>query len=82
MTCKCGSERIAKFGAKHSDMITFRVPSLGIDLDGEVPYVNYANGDRFLGGDYLRLNFCLDCGQIQDFAMISDAELKDEEGDE
>jgi hypothetical protein len=78
MTCKCGSDRIAQISAKHSDAVSFRVRSLDIDLDGRTPYVNYANGDRFIGGDYLFLVFCLDCGQIQNFTPITDEDLNDE----
>jgi hypothetical protein len=61
--------------AKHSDAVSVTVPHLNFYSEGSVPYVNYANGDRFLGGDYLNLVFCLDCGQIQNFVKIVDTEI-------
>jgi hypothetical protein len=55
--------------------VSISIPAIEYEKDGGVPYVNYANGDRFLGGDYLNLVFCLDCGRIQDFAPITDADI-------
>lgn len=75
MTCKCGSDRIARLHAKHSDMVTFHVHHMNFVTDGRVPYVNYVNGDQFLGGDYLNLVFCLDCGRLQNFVKIDDDEI-------
>ena len=79
MTCKCGSDRIAHVHAKHSDCVSFRADHLDLHTDGSVPYVNYVNGDRFLGGDYLNLVFCLDCGRLQNFVKIDDDEILNDE---
>lgn len=65
--------------AKHSDAVTCNVPHLDFETDGKVPYVNYATGARFLGGDYLNLVFCLDCGRLQNFVKIDDDEILGEE---
>lgn len=75
MTCECGSIRIAHFQAKHSDMVNVQIPHLDIALDGEAPYLDDASGKRFMGGDYIRFSFCLDCGRIQNFLSPSDQEL-------
>jgi len=77
MTCKCGSERIAHFQAKHSDMAHIQIPHL--DIDGNrLPYLDDAMGRRFMGGDYIRFCFCLDCGTIQNFVSPTDQELCEE----
>ncbi len=77
MTCKCGSERIAGFDAKHSDAAQIQIPHLDIDTN-RLPYLSDSNGKRFIGGDYIRFKFCLDCGLIQNFVSPSDEELCEE----
>ena len=76
MTCKCNSERIASVGCKHNDAFSLSVPHLNIAYRGYAPCISVADETRlFLGGDYTRFTFCLDCGQIQNFAPISDEDL-------
>lgn len=75
MTCKCGSDRIARVHAKHSDCVSFRADYLNLEVDGRAPYLDYVNGDLFLGCDYLNLVFCLDCGRLQNFVKIDDDEI-------
>lgn len=58
MACKCGSIRIAAVSAKCSDLCFVRV--LDEESEGYVP------PDMGIGGgDYVRFQWCLDCGQIQ-----------------
>jgi hypothetical protein len=76
MTCKCGSERLASTGSKHNDAFSLSVPHLDISYHGYAPYIAQADGSKKLfGGDYTRFTFCLDCGQIQNFAPIADETL-------
>jgi len=58
--CKCGSNRIASVNAKCSDLCNVQLPS-GEELDGYVP-----DNLNIGGGDYIRFEFCMDCGRIQD----------------
>jgi len=60
MQCqRCHSDRVADVGAKCSDRCYFRVGNYEQD-DGYVPE-NLNIGD----GDYLDIELCLDCGQLQ-----------------
>ena len=70
MACTCGSNRIAGFGAKCSDMSSFNYPALDIQKDGYVPYEVGIGG-----GDYVEFNYCLDCGRIQDKFPVTDEQL-------
>ena len=56
---KCGSYRIAKVGAKCSDLCYYQYD--GIEKDGYVPCEMGIGG-----GDYIDFDYCLECGQIQD----------------
>lgn len=58
MKCKCGSDRIASVNGKTSDRCSVRLGPRS--LEGYVPM------DVGIGGnDYIRFNYCLDCGTIQ-----------------
>jgi hypothetical protein len=59
MKCqKCRSERIANISGKTSDCNNGFIE--GKDFDGYVP-----NDIGIGGGDYIKIEWCLDCGQIQ-----------------
>jgi len=59
MACqRCGSERIASVTAKCSDCCSVSVGSY--DKDGYVP-----DDMGIGGGDYVEMDWCLECGQIQ-----------------
>jgi len=68
--CKtCSSNRIADVCAKCSDLCGYSCDAQGIDYDGYVP-----DDVGIGGGDYIELEYCLDCGQIQgEFPIHSDA---------
>jgi hypothetical protein len=70
MACECGSERIASFQAKCSDMSSTSIDHLDARTMGYVP-----SGLGIGAGDYVRLDFCLDCGRIQDWTPVSDIDL-------
>ena len=59
MVCRnCSSDRILSVNGKTSDLNYIQYK--GYEIDGYVP--------RDLGiggGDYLKFNYCLDCGQVQ-----------------
>lgn len=60
MSCqRCGSERVANLQAKCNDCcgITFRD---GTIMEGYVPQQTGVGS-----GDYIEIDYCLDCGQIQ-----------------
>lgn len=59
MSCqRCASKRIMCVGAKSSDLHNWRI--------GEVEGEGYLPNDIGIGGgDYIDLDYCLDCGQIQ-----------------
>lgn len=60
MACqRCKSERCASVSGKCSDLFSMSIQ--GHSYDGYVP------DDIGIGkyGDYVRLTYCLDCGQIQ-----------------
>lgn len=70
MACKkCNSERIASVGGKCSDLFSASIG--GAEHDGYVP--------RDLGiggGDYVELEYCLDCGQIQGEFPLPQTEME------
>lgn len=76
MTCsRCSSARIVQISAKCSDLCYVQIGNRA--RDGYVPE------DLGLGGgDYLRFNSCLDCGQIQGTFPLPVAELEDSLPDE
>lgn len=78
MSCKtCKSPRIANVGGKCSDLSWANIPSDDIDYQGYVAI--------FGDGDYININICLDCGQVQDDFPITREEVKEifdgDEGD-
>jgi hypothetical protein len=76
MACqKCGSDRVAKVSGKTSDMCS--VNFAGKSQDDYVP------GDMGIGsGDYLRITYCLDCGQLQGKFPLELTEMETPEEDE
>jgi hypothetical protein len=59
MTCKnCGADRIIEVSGKTADMCFVRID--GREHDGYVP-----EDMGIGGGDYLEIDFCLECGMIQ-----------------
>lgn len=74
--CKC--ERLMSIGGKCNDLASFQVDHLDIDHNGYMPYVG--NG---IGGDYINLTICMDCGKVQNWKPITDeAVLANEEFEE
>ena len=80
MKCKCGSERIASFNAKCNDAFFVEIEdcedgkSTG---NGKVEHFGYVPRDMSIGGgDYLKLKFCMDCGQIQGEFPLENTELE------
>jgi hypothetical protein len=82
MTCKCGSTRIISIYGKCSDLsVTNYGPH---EHEGYVPY-----GLGIGGGDDISFKFCADCGTIQKFKPLTEADIlaaleieTDEEDDE
>ena len=76
MKCpKCFSERIANVGAKCSDMF-----NAGF---GDTSYQGYVLSDMGIGGgDYLELDYCMDCGQILGTFPLPTCELEKDLSDE
>jgi len=66
---RCSGERIVYVSGKCADLCCVSVDHLGLEGDGYVP--------DFIGeyGDYVQVEFCADCGQIQHFKPISDNTL-------
>lgn len=61
MKCqRCGSSRVISAGAKCADRFSAHIASVGAEYDGYVP-TDVGLG----GGDYMRAELCLDCGQVQ-----------------
>jgi hypothetical protein len=74
MTCQCGSERIASVDCKCSDMFGCYI--------GEKEYYGYVPRDMGLGGgDYLRFDFCLDCGRMQGTFPLPPTQVETQESD-
>jgi len=61
MKCQhCESDRIAMISGKCGDMFSLSTTEAPRTLNDYVPdHMNIG------GGDYIRISFCLDCGQIQ-----------------
>lgn len=68
MKCPCGSDRLLLVNGKVSDMCSVTVGEH--TRDGYVPR-NLNIG----GGDYLEIEFCLDCGKVQGEFPITDAQV-------
>lgn len=69
MTCKCGSTRVIQISAKCNDLAFTTIPHLNLEHDGYMPYLG------ILGGDYVDLNICMDCGQIRGWKPIDDRQV-------
>ncbi len=72
MSCKnCGFERILAVNAKCSDNFTMWF--------NNNEYRGYVPKDAEIGGgDYIKLEYCLDCGQIQGDFPVDRLEIEDE----
>lgn len=65
---KCGSERVLTISAKCSDMCSLSF--LGKEKHGYVPH------DLLIGGgDYIKIDICLDCGKAQGIENVDDPEF-------
>ncbi len=76
MNCqRCQSNRVVNISAKSSDL---NFISLGDKvLDGYVP-----DDMGIGGGDYIELDYCLNCGQIQGTFPLPETELEQVESDD
>jgi len=71
MSCiKCKSERIVEIVAKCNDLCHITENHTGLKHEG---YNIYGSG-----GDYLEINLCLQCGQIQDNFPMEDLNIEGE----
>jgi len=72
MNCqRCKSERVAEITSKSSDLNYVTL--------GDQEHNGYVPGDLGIGGgDYIKFNWCLDCGQIQGEFPV-EGNLEDEE---
>jgi hypothetical protein len=73
MACKCGSTRIISVGAKASDCQNWSYEKDGELIGDKQDYAPYI--PKVAGGDYIQLEFCADCGQIQNFKPVSEEML-------
>jgi hypothetical protein len=72
MKCqKCDSDRVLNVSGKCSDMCSYSLK--GQEADGYVP-----DDMGVGGGDYLEVNVCLDCGQLQGEWPLPKTELEKE----
>jgi hypothetical protein len=67
---KCNSPRIAIVGGKCSDMAWVNIESDNVDYQGYAMIFDN-------GGDYINIDICLDCGQVQGKFPISRKEIKE-----
>ena len=75
MSCKkCNSKRIAFVGGKTSDCSCGSVGSK--EFEGYVP-----RDMGIGGGDYIKISYCLDCGQMQCTFPIPQTELESSKDD-
>lgn len=73
MICICGSTRIMKISAKCSDAAELQIPHLNLEIEGGLPSIGP------FGGDYINLDICMNCGTIQDWELISDVDVLEDE---
>ena len=66
--CKCGSDRILGINAKCSDLFIMSYKEL--EYDGYVPTSLPFGKNGY--GDYVEMDICLDCGQIQGWKKVSE----------
>lgn len=77
MTCQtCKSTRIAKVNAKCDDRCNFSV-----DYRRKSDYVPRKAG-LGSGGDYLQMDYCLNCGQIQGKFPVPILDIEEEDSEE
>jgi hypothetical protein len=75
MPCtRCNSQRIAQLTAKCSDLCSIGIEGTTKEHDGYVP-----KDMNIGGGDYVCLNYCLECGQIQGKFPLPTTELEENE---
>lgn len=68
----CDHPRKMSLSMKHDDRIAVVVPHLGVDYyDGYMPRIGV------FGGDDTNITVCLDCGQIMNWAPITDQQIED-----
>ena len=69
MSCQnCMSDRMRSVGGKCSDLGFVQVNHLILEKDGYLPYdLNIG------GGDYIELEVCLECGQLQGEWPLNDS---------
>ena len=74
MKCdRCESERIASADGKCSDMFGMSIAGKTVVNNNYVP-TDYNIG----GGDYIRIEYCLDCGQMSGDWPIEAGEIEDD----
>lgn len=75
MSCKCGKELIIHVQAHSKDCTNITY--------GKIEHNGYVPHDLGIGGgDDVEFDFCANCGQIQDFSPLTDAEIKEALGHE
>ena len=73
MSCqRCKSDRILHIHGKCSDM--FDMEYKGVSGNGYVPKNLFFGIDGY--GDYVEMDFCLECGQIQSKFPVSESAVK------
>lgn len=73
MKCqRCSSDRILTTNSKSSDLNNFEYAGVESSPYSYVPY-----GLNIGGGDYIELEICLECGQLQGEWPAKDPELKE-----
>jgi hypothetical protein len=77
MSCqRCASNRVLSASAKCSDLFSASIG--GKEHDGYVPS-DLGIGNRY--GDYMDVEFCMDCGQMQGVFPLPPAALESDDDD-
>lgn len=71
--CECGSTRTIEVWMKHNDLASINIPHMNVDIDGYMPTIGP------FAGDDTSIEICLDCGKVQDWEPITDADIKNSE---
>lgn len=76
MSCsRCGSKLLLRLNAKCSDACFAKF--------GDLEHEGYVPSIKGLGrGDYINLEVCVACGQLQNFAALTESELREALGEE
>lgn len=70
----CDSTRFIRVNGKCNDLASVNIPHLELEYEGYLPTIG---GDESgLGGDYIDICVCLDCGTIANWESPSDLDLK------